>query len=1195
MAAGDRFKQLTKNIEDLRAKMQALKVSVDTYVKDGKSLSEINDLISKNLSNIGEKYLILTKETDGFIAAQQRNIAKNQSQGKSFESLRTQINSISASTEGLRATNESISGVLNKSLSPAIEIQKKAINSVTASIKVENEAYKESVSEIKNLMKGIESLNKVDAAAANKKESLAKQSEDAAKKAGDAQEKAAQKSKGFFQTLFGSFSTQKVASSLGTVLRFVGIYQLLAGVVGSVKTALIESTKRFIEFDRALANLAAIGGTEARNSLGELRQQALEVAGTTRFTAKEIVGLQTELLKLGFTARETINLVKPVSETAQALGEDVSSVATLFGQTINAFGLLAEQAQYVGDVLTSAINNSALSFSTFSTAIQYIGPLAQNAGLSFQQTAQAMGILADNGFRASRIGTGLRGILADLGDTSEGIISKIDRLAKSNLTLSDAVELVGKRNAAQLLVLARNIELLKESGDEYYVAGAATQAAKIQIDSFSGAVSILSSSWDSFLTRVGEWIAKSPFFTSTLKGLVAILDADAGAAINATDAFNTLKKSQDTFAKVGIKGLDFEGAFKLIVKGARDGTEAFDEFKQMVLDYYSKAITAASNDLLLQRQIMGERSKAYEQIDEGRTAIIAMGDAEKKAYSDSVILQEGRKKATDKYSDAVQRLIDLQEKASPISIEGVNKLADEIVVRINELTKAIDGYGDANDNARLMAEAEVQGLQEYLLTLGRVISTEKERNAERAAAFEKAQKEEESRLRREIKSREDSIKSLEDSLAIEKKYAEETNDYAKVQEIEIQLLKARSAAYDDLSHEIQKSTIISQEQKNALLDSIAKIEVGEKDIMAAAERIANSFKSAFDGVELEDPELLSDIQRTFIDEQINNFINTFGDKISNEDKAKLSELLALSIFGDGGKSPFEDKGNKLGEALKKKLKQIAGEAVAAAGDIIDEFNDLAFENLKRQLEAEKALIQSRSEFEQDIVKSQLDSQLISQEEYASRLEQIKKKEIQQQNTVEKELFEADKKRDRQQADSDFAEAVAMAFINEIRAGKEFTTSLIFAALTAGIATAKYSAQVSSINKRKFYPTKFAEGGVVSGPSHHQGGVPFTVQGVGGYEMEGGEYIINKRSASRYKTLLDQINGSEKKSIYKFADGGIVKPSESLSKQLELLGAIADATTGTAINTGRPVRAFVSSSDLQTDTTARRIKDRNRNI
>ena len=54
------------------------------------------------------------------------------------------------------------------------------------------------------------------------------------------------------------------------------------------------------------------------------------------------------------------------------------------------------------------------------------------------------------------------------------------------------------------------------------------------------------------------------------------------------------------------------------------------------------------------------------------------------------------------------------------------------------------------------------------------------------------------------------------------------------------------------------------------------------------------------------------------------------------------------------------------------------------------------------------------------------------------------------------------------------------------------------------ATARFGAGMVQVAS-----TKFADGGVVKGPSHQQGGIPFTVRGKGGFEMEGDEIILTK--------------------------------------------------------------------------------------
>jgi hypothetical protein len=123
------------------------------------------------------------------------------------------------------------------------------------------------------------------------------------------------------QGFFGAFSRDKILSTIGTVTKFLAVYKLISFAGEAVNTVLVKSVQRFIELDKALANLAAVGGQGAADSLDLFKEQAINVANETKFTAVEIVKLQTELSKLGFSARKRWLQQRHLSQkSAQALG-----------------------------------------------------------------------------------------------------------------------------------------------------------------------------------------------------------------------------------------------------------------------------------------------------------------------------------------------------------------------------------------------------------------------------------------------------------------------------------------------------------------------------------------------------------------------------------------------------------------------------------------------------------------------------------------------------------------------------------------------------------------------------------------------------------------------------------------------------------------------------------------------------------
>ena len=80
--------------------------------------------------------------------------------------------------------------------------------------------------------------------------------------------------------------------------------------------------------------------------------------------------------------------------------------------------------------------------------------------------------------------------------------------------------------------------------------------------------------------------------------------------------------------------------------------------------------------------------------------------------------------------------------------------------------------------------------------------------------------------------------------------------------------------------------------------------------------------------------------------------------------------------------------------------------------------------------------------------------------------------------------------------------------------------------------------------------KYADGGMVHGRSHAQGGEKFAVGGRVA-ELEGGEAVINKRSTAMFKGQLSAMNAAG--GGVKFADGGLMNMPSFASSQFDAMG------------------------------------------
>lgn len=245
-----------------------------------------------------------------------------------------------------------------------------------------------------------------------------------------------------------------------------------------------------------------------------------------------------------------------------------------------------------------------------------------------------------------------------------------------------------------------------------------------------------------------------------------------------------------------------------------------------------------------------------------------------------------------------------------------------------------------------------------------------------------------------------------------------------------------------------------------------------------------------------------------------------------------------------------------------------------------EIGDRKLELLKEQNARELEEISNRFDREANIIQASVSNGIISQEQGIEADERIRRKKIANENKANKKLFEAQKKRDKEDAIfqglSATASAVAVAFSKTLP-----TTAVVLAAISAAAIAASTAMNVGAISKRKFVPQKFAEGGVIQGKSHAQGGVPFTVAGRGGFEAEGGEFIVNKEATSKHLDELKRINSKTKTSSYKFATGGQVV---SVNTDSDMNKALLEAFN-------RPVRAYVTEQDLAKSDSERKALSR----
>lgn len=954
-----------------------------------------------------------------------------------------------------------------------------------------------------------------------------------------------------------SFS-QRLITATGTLLRYGLAYKainLASRVFSELTTGAISQA---IEFQKSLGNLSAVAGVSG-DELLKLAENAEFVAGQTKFTAEEVVGLQTELSKLGFSSQEVIDATQGIAFASQALGSPLNTTAEGIGKVINQFDLLKVESGKVADILVTTINESALSFDSFGTAIQYVGPIAKQLNLNLEQTAGAMAVLADNGFTASRIGTGLRGILTEIGKTSVDATVELQRLAQENISLSEAVDLVGKRNAAQLITLLDNIEAIDDSTDKYYQQGRAAEAAAKQSNTFAGQVQLLTSAWNAFRRDLASFVAESDLviraigFISksaeeTARGFEVISEFKGGEFAN---DLNKAAESGNAFS-VGITRMSQQ--LGISEERLRTMVESSRELEGM--DIRGTFFGDAGPDFIFGRDNV-RRTEGY---------IKLLQEATEETQKQNAA-NEGRNIANKVYGEDVERLIRLNNANLDVS-KDIDTLYNDIKRAIDNRTNSLKNLNETEVLQRIEIESEITALKQLQKTLVNISSDEDDIAKKRKQEAEDI-KDRYSQLRDTVFNQKS---AREFNQIIDQAYAGIPNRIKLANE-ELKSLTEGTEEYVKKAEEI--------DYLEGLAKTIKGFRLSEKDIENVVKRLYDHILLAAKREELEEfsKEFSKDVSKALEDAAEGvQLAPIFAPEKAQEETFTALDRFSLEVL----------------KSFQELVYQLENEGAALAQDFYQGLIETRYDNLERELDAELDLIESRYETENEILKSQLDNQLITESQFRQKQKELRKAQLAEENAIEKQRFNEEKKQDLNIAASEYLAAIAQSLINEMRSGVAFPQALINAAIMSAGAGVAYAGQVSAINKRKFFPKKFEEGGIVNGPSHANGGVPFTVQGRGGYEMEGGEFIINKEATARNYDLLQKINNSTKTiptvGKVKFAQGGLV--SAQSSESVDYLKAIAEATTSTAIGVSKPVRAYVSDKDLRSNATERRIRDRN---
>ena len=188
---------------------------------------------------------------------------------------------------------------------------------------------------------------------------------------------------------------------------------LTAGVTAPVVALGASVVKTQMTFEHSMSKVKALSGATG-SDLKLLEDTAKQMGATTVYSASEAADALGYMALAGWDAQQSAAGLPGVLNLAAASGMDLAQASDLVTDYLTAFGLEADQAGRMADVLSYAQANSNTTTEMLGEAFKNCAVNAHNAGMTLEETTAILSKFADAGLKGSEGGTALNAIIRDM-------------------------------------------------------------------------------------------------------------------------------------------------------------------------------------------------------------------------------------------------------------------------------------------------------------------------------------------------------------------------------------------------------------------------------------------------------------------------------------------------------------------------------------------------------------------------------------------------------------------------------------------------------------------------------------------------------------------------------------------------------------------------------------------------------------
>lgn len=733
--------------------------------------------------------------------------------------------------------------------------------------------------------------------------------------------------------------------------------------INALKDLAKEAIQVGASFESEMSKVAAISGANA-DEIEQLTDKAKELGESTVFSASESASAFEYMAMAGWKTEDMLEGIEGIMNLAAASGSDLATTSDIVTDALTAMGYEAKDASRLADVMAAASSNANTNVELMGSTFQYAAPLVGALGYSMEDTAVAIGLMANAGIKGDKAGTALRSTLSRLSAPPKECAEALDNLGvsltdeagnmksldevmqdlrKAFANLDETEKTANAKAIAGQEAMSGLLAIVSASTEDYdkltdaiaNSTGAAASMADTMNDNVNGVLTLLKSKVEGIMIKLFDEASDSmKRGINEVGDALDLIDWDkVGDAIgefaeDAADLFAYIVKNGNTVISI-IKTLGKVIALAFVANKVGAFAGVLNGMIKTMTSLATATTAAETAQLGLNAAQLATPVGALVGVTTALVALYVKGRAEAKEFAEAehglTDEEKDLNREIDELADKTKELKDAREesiKETTGEFNYIKQLKEEYNGLIDSNGKVKEGYEDrANFILNELSNAlgiEMENLQAEIDQNGKLGESidqliQKKQAEATLSAYEDSYKE----------AKANEATALEDAIKAQNNYSDAVKDYNGLLEKE-QELKQKIKELGDSGK--AADSVVYQQQLLSLSDSLSAAKTRVDENKEALEQANQAYK---DGQQvIKDYEGLSSAivsgDVTKINEELEKLTTGFKDAKSSTEKELEEQVQSL-----------QDHYNELKNAAENGSELVTEEMLQGAQEMVD--------------------------------------------------------------------------------------------------------------------------------------------------------------------------------------------------------------------------------------------------------------------